>query len=115
MTTFSSWDTLPAQIVDTIEAQARGTYQRDLLDGGESWSGASLKGRASDYGAVYARSRGNLLTRINNALPKAWEAGTHLIPIPRHDEHGEPVGRRLCRELVVEGPGGRWIYGQYHN
>ncbi|NIO67515.1 MAG: hypothetical protein GTN71_00245 [Anaerolineae bacterium] len=112
---FTPWDAIPSQIVNIIEAQAKGPYQRDLLDGGESWSGASLAGKASNYGAVYARSRANLLARINDALPKGWRADTKLVSLMRHDQYGEPVGHRLCRELVVFGPDGQWLYGQYHN
>jgi hypothetical protein len=115
MTTFSPWDTIPNQIVDTIEAQAHGTYQQALLDGGASWSGASLKGKAREYSGSYARSRGNLLTRISKALPEGWTATTRLVPIQCHNRQGEPIGTRPCRELVVTGPTGSWIYGQYHS
>ncbi len=112
---FTPWDAIPSQIVDTIEAQARGSYQRDLLAGGESWSGASLAGKASNYGAVYACSRGNLLKRIRKALPDGWRVDTELVSLLCHDQYGNPVGHRLCRELVIESPGGMcWLYGQYN-
>ena len=59
---------LPAEISDAIYKQARGPYQRELLEGFHSWSGSSLKGRASSYGAHYAASRDSLMRRINAAL-----------------------------------------------
>lgn len=43
---------------------ARGYYQRDLLRGDARWSGADLCGNAKKWGASYARSRANLLQRI---------------------------------------------------
>ena len=47
--------------------QARGCYQRDLLQGYENLSGSTLRGRARDYSARYAESRANLLTRVKAA------------------------------------------------
>lgn len=43
---------------------ARGDYQRALIYGSETWSGSSLKGKAREYGAHYARSRRNLIERL---------------------------------------------------
>jgi len=53
--------------MDSLLALAKGSYQRDLILGHETWSGSSLVGRARDYGAHYARSRKNLLKRIEDA------------------------------------------------
>ena len=47
---------------------ARGVYQRSLLRGAEAWSGATLRGKASQYGAHYARSRNGLLARLQSDL-----------------------------------------------
>lgn len=46
---------------------ARGSYQRGLIYGSEAWSGASLKGRAANYGGRYHASRCALLTRLRAA------------------------------------------------
>lgn len=43
---------------------AHRTYQRALLDGGESWSGSTLRGKAARYGARYAASRASLAERL---------------------------------------------------
>lgn len=44
--------------------QARGSYQDNLLRGYESWSGASLKGKAKKWSGRYARSRDSLIARL---------------------------------------------------
>lgn len=46
---------------------ARGHYQRDVLLGHETLSGAGLQGRAAEYGARYKESRCALLTRCKRA------------------------------------------------
>jgi hypothetical protein len=89
-------------VAEVILAQARGQYQRDLLNGHETWSGSSLKGKASSYGARYAESRQNLLARINDALPDWYDADTKLV------YGGTP--KRWRRELVIEGPDGTHIW-----
>jgi hypothetical protein len=61
---------------------ARGCYQQNLLRGVESLSGATLKGRAKDYGARYQASRAHLLTRLH-------AAGIHTSE--RIAEHGRRV------------------------
>jgi hypothetical protein len=108
--TIKTENDLPEEITTTINGCARGSYQRHLLDGGESWSGASLQGKASEYGARYAASRENLLTAINAALPVGYRADTQLVYVDTGN------GRRLCRELVVEDPEGTdYLYGRYHS
>lgn len=46
---------------------ARGYYQRNVLLGRETLSGAGLQGRAAEYGARYKKSRCGLLTRCRRA------------------------------------------------
>jgi len=46
---------------------AKGSYQTGLLNGWESWSGSSLKGKAGSFGASYAKSRDTLQARISEA------------------------------------------------
>jgi len=46
---------------------ARGHYQRALLHGWQTWSGADLTGAASRYRGRYATSRDNLLRRMTRA------------------------------------------------
>jgi hypothetical protein len=43
---------------------AKGTYQRSLLEGNARWSGADLKGTARKFASHYARSRRNLIERL---------------------------------------------------
>ena len=42
----------------------QGCYQRDLVTGQHSWSGASLKGEAKKWGKHYCKSRAALLDRL---------------------------------------------------
>jgi hypothetical protein len=53
--------------LDRAMALARGSYQRDLLNGHENLSGSSLRGNAKLYGAQYRRSRNALLSRMTEA------------------------------------------------
>ena len=95
---FHTEDKNVAETVESIEGTiytaARGCYQRDLLDGREAWSGASLKGTASSYGARYAESRSNLLDRINDV---AKEYGVRFESRLVLNEN-----RRYQRVLVAE-------------
>ncbi|MGN6106313.1 MAG: hypothetical protein ACTHU0_14495 [Kofleriaceae bacterium] len=52
---------------EALACCARGVYQRALLAGTEAWSGATLQGAARRYGYWYARSRANLIERIERA------------------------------------------------
>lgn len=59
-------------------ALARGSYQRDLLDGHESLSGSTLRGTARSYSGRYAVSRAALLARIDAAgIPCTEVRGRH--------------------------------------
>jgi hypothetical protein len=51
----------------TALALARGCYQRALLTGRETLSGAGLQGKARVYSAHYQGSRANLLERLTDA------------------------------------------------
>lgn len=78
-----------------VESLAMGCYQINLLRGGETWSGSSLRGTARSYAGRYAASRANLLDRIRSAgylveerrgergrrevvISTAWDIGTTL-------------------------------------
>jgi len=52
---------------DAAYALARGDYQRNVLNGTEALSGATLRGAARRYGAVYANSRRSLIARCRAA------------------------------------------------
>ncbi len=67
---------------------ARGCYQRNLLDGVESLSGSTLKGKAAKYSSRYARSRANYLDRLKTA-------GIQI------DERRGPKGKRI---LIIGRP-----------
>jgi len=59
-------------------ALCKGRYQEDVIRGIESLSGATLRGRAKQYGAHYKRSRENLLKRLTAAgIPWREERGPH--------------------------------------
>jgi len=82
---------------DAVNGAAKGSYQQDLLNGRENWSGSSLRGAAnSKHGASYHRSRMNLLDRINSRLPAGWDARTGLVL------SGSP--KRWRRELILTSP-----------
>lgn len=53
----------PAAVL-TAFGCARGSYQRDLLNGFQAWSGSTLTGRAASYGGKYRTSREELLARL---------------------------------------------------
>ncbi len=57
----------PQACLDAALKLARGHYQRDVLFGRETLSGAGLQGRAAEYGARYKESRCGLLTRCKRA------------------------------------------------
>jgi hypothetical protein len=54
-------------IMEQALGLARGSYQRNLIRGFETWSGSSLRGRAAEYAGRYSTSRSNLLDRIEGA------------------------------------------------
>jgi len=56
----------PAAQAECIKL-AKGTYQVAILEGMESLSGATLRGRARNWSGRYKTSRGNLLGRIKEA------------------------------------------------
>jgi hypothetical protein len=55
------------QAREQADKLCRGIYQRGLIDGTQRWSGSDLKGTARNFGACYARSRGNLHQRMEKA------------------------------------------------
>jgi len=85
------------QAIDAGEV-ARGVYQENLLDGVESWSGSTLRGKAAKYGARYSRSAGAMLRRIDAAVrPLGLRASTDLRLLPA----GNGTLRRWQRMLVI--------------
>jgi len=82
----------------------RGCYQVGLIDGSESWSGASLKGTASSkWGASYFKSRKALLKRLTDACVG------HLTIVARGKielKLGPPAGHCVRRGVAV---GDAWI------
>jgi len=91
---------LPAGMISAVYRTSRGTYQAHLLQGRESWSGSSLKGEASLWGARYAESRANLLARVAEAVaPWGWRADTEIV----FDENAW----RWRRKLVLWSPSGK--------
>lgn len=55
----------PADIA-RAEKLARGSYQRNLVTGHETWNGSSLRGRSRSWGWKYADSRWAFLTRLSS-------------------------------------------------
>lgn len=63
-----------------IARVANGSYQGNLYPAGyENWSGSSLKGKASKYGASYAKSRDAVQRRLNGRLYKGYRFDTYII------------------------------------
>lgn len=59
-----------ASILSLALKQARGAYQRNILNGWENLSGSTLRGNARFWGLQYKISRQNLLARLTkNNLP----------------------------------------------
>lgn len=72
------------------------TYGRDILDDNHNWSGATLKGKAREYGSFYQGVRSKLLKYIKiNLRAIGYTATTNLIL------SGEGQNRRWRRELVI--------------
>ena len=91
-------------IREATNRAAHGSYQGDLLGGGETWSGSTLKGAAGKYGARYAESRRNFVDRISALLPGDWTAETAIVRCG-------PKASRATRELVFISPAGkRWVW-----
>lgn len=53
--------------IEDIYKCAHGSYQSDLLNGNQSWSGSTLKGVAKRYSSKYATSRLSLVDRLSQA------------------------------------------------
>jgi hypothetical protein len=49
-----------------LSSHARGSYQLDLIQGDEAWSGATLKGSARSFKGRYYRSSQSLVKRLND-------------------------------------------------
>lgn len=81
---------IPREVEQIVQGCARGRYQLGLLYGSETWSGSSLRGKASDWGSRYAQSREGLINRIYDALPNDWLA--RVLPVGRY--------RKLTLRLV---------------
>ena len=64
-------------------ALCKGCYQRDLIMGYESLSGATLKGKAKNFGGKYRDSRKSILSRMT------------LAGIPWHETKGKHNKRIL--------------------
>ena len=73
-------DEIPTEITDAVWGCVKGSYQRDLLLGRETWSGSTLTGKAATYGGRYRDSRRDLVARIRATLrPFGWHAATALV------------------------------------
>ena len=86
-----------------ILALCKGSYQRALVLGNETWSGSSLTGRARNYGGHYARSRRNLLARIESSglgYLTIGERGKIILML------GRPPGYCVPRPVAV---GTAWV------
>jgi hypothetical protein len=81
------WTMCDVDVLGIALGCARGCYQRAVILGEESLSGSTLRGKAAQYGAHYARSRRNLIARLR-------KAGLQV------DETRGARGRRI---LVIDG------------
>lgn len=67
MITRTNWSEVSPIVRSAALALCKGDYQRALVNGSESLSGSTLKGRASQYGSKYHRSAGSLIQRMRRA------------------------------------------------
>jgi len=67
------------KVLDIALTQAKGPYQRGLLEGRESLSGSTLQGKARKYKVRYQASRARLLKRVEDVGVSVSE---------KHDEQG---------------------------
>lgn len=86
---------LPEHVERAIWHAPRGTYQESLLEGRETWSGSSLRGKAREYAGKYAASRAALLAEINRRLPDGWTAATEILDRRRVLVVTSPDGQRF--------------------
>lgn len=93
------------RVWDAIIPLARGSYQRNLLHGYESWSGASLRGKARRWGASYARSRRSLWLRLSDADVASPDPDEYLL---HTDFHVGQVERNGRIGLIFTDTHGRW-------
>lgn len=71
---------IPETVTAAMIGAARGSYQRALLTGEETWSGSSLRGKAGRYAGRYARSRSSLVERIQASLVgSGWTVESKLV------------------------------------
>lgn len=65
---------------------ARGRYQRNLVEGNESWNGSTLRGKARAWISRYRASRDALLVRLKKAdLDVVISGGTAtIVPTRRY-------------------------------
>ena len=63
----TKWACVSESAYEVAAKLVRGCYQQALLNGNESLSGSTLRGKAARYGAHYARSRAAFLARCRRA------------------------------------------------
>ena len=65
-------------VLDQALRLCRGSYQRDILQGHESLSGSTLKGKAKSYGGRYKASAASIIRKCQQAgLNVREESGPH--------------------------------------
>lgn len=93
-----------AALVGLVKAQAKGSYQDDLVNGDQRWSGSDLQGNAGRYRSRYEASRRALVKRINKALTRSnMTAAISLV----FDEST----RRWSRCLTLATPDTFYVWG----
>lgn len=65
-------------VLEAALGLCRGSYQRNILLGREALSGATLKGKAKQYGGRYKASAASIIAKCQRAgLPVREESGPH--------------------------------------
>ena len=67
MITRTNWSDVSPMVREAALALCKGDYQRALVNGSESLSGSTLRGKASKYSSNYHRSAGSLIHRMRRA------------------------------------------------
>jgi len=84
---------LDSKTIVKIYSCTTSDYQTNLLNGIETWSGSSLRGKARKYGCSYYYTRQKLVSKINAVLPSGYKAVLKLRL------HGAP--KRWKKELAI--------------
>jgi hypothetical protein len=92
------WSDVEVHSLKRLLSFAKGSYQRNLIEGSESVSGSTLKGRAAKYSGRYAASSRALIERLRKA--------DYLVCVERRDRRNILVIRDRYLQVDCGSPEG---------